>query len=157
MSDKKYRVYSEAFILEALALLKSSAKSASQIERDLGITPGMLLKWHHRYEVVAPKGQESALKLSHLEATKREARHLQREINEIATDVAILKKSSSYFLPKKRMKYIFIAAQEDQFQVNRMCSVLGVGRSGYYAWRKRTPVTREQAGTALLKMSVVKY
>jgi putative transposase len=50
------------------------------------------------------------------------------------------------------MKYIFMAAQEGQFQVNRMCHVLGVGRSGYYAWRKRTPSTREQANQALLAL-----
>ena len=50
------------------------------------------------------------------------------------------------------MKYTFIVAHEHQFQVNRMCRVLGVGRSGYYAWRKRTPSTRAQANEALLAL-----
>lgn len=50
------------------------------------------------------------------------------------------------------MKYTFIAAHEVQFQVKRMCRILGVKRSGYYAWRKRTPSTREQANQALLKL-----
>ena len=50
------------------------------------------------------------------------------------------------------MKYTFIAAHEGQFQVKRMCQVLGVQRSGYYAWRKRTPSTREQANQALLAL-----
>lgn len=48
------------------------------------------------------------------------------------------------------MKYTFMAANEQQFIVVRMCHVLGVKRSGYYAWRKRTPSTREQADQALL-------
>jgi putative transposase len=48
------------------------------------------------------------------------------------------------------MKYTFIAANAQHFQVKRMCHVLGVKRSGYYAWRKRTPSTREQADQALL-------
>lgn len=48
------------------------------------------------------------------------------------------------------MKYAFIAANEPQFHVRRMCQVLGVKRSGYYAWRKRKPSTREQADQALL-------
>jgi putative transposase len=48
------------------------------------------------------------------------------------------------------MKYTFIVAHETQFVVNRMCHVLGVGRSGYYAWRKRAPGTREEANQALL-------
>jgi transposase-like protein len=47
MDEKKtsYRKYAEEFKLEALELLKSSGKSAGQIERDLGITPGLLVKW----------------------------------------------------------------------------------------------------------------
>jgi putative transposase len=50
------------------------------------------------------------------------------------------------------MKYTFIAANTQRFQVKRMCHVLGVKRSGYYAWRKRTPSTREQADQALLEL-----
>ena len=50
------------------------------------------------------------------------------------------------------MKYTFIVAHEPQFQVSRMCRVLGVGRSGYYAWRKRSPSTRAQANQALLAL-----
>ena len=48
------------------------------------------------------------------------------------------------------MKYVFIAAHETQFQVKRMCRVLEVQRSGYYAWRKREPSTQSQANEALL-------
>jgi transposase InsO family protein len=50
------------------------------------------------------------------------------------------------------MKYIFMAAHETQFQIKRMCRMLGVRRSGYYAWRKRSPSTREQANQALLEL-----
>jgi transposase-like protein len=50
MEKKKHRVYTEEFKLEALGLLKSSGKSALQIERDLGITAGMLTKWRDRYQ-----------------------------------------------------------------------------------------------------------
>lgn len=44
MDEKKarYRKYTEDFELEARELLKSSGKSAGQIERDRGITPGLL-------------------------------------------------------------------------------------------------------------------
>jgi len=50
------------------------------------------------------------------------------------------------------MKYVFMAAHEGEFAVKRMCKVLNVKRSGYYAWRKRKPSTREQANQALLAM-----
>ena len=51
MSKKKYRKFSEDFKLEALQLLESSGKPKSQIERDLGISPGLLGKWRQRYHV----------------------------------------------------------------------------------------------------------
>jgi putative transposase len=50
------------------------------------------------------------------------------------------------------MKYTFMAAHEEQFHVKRMCQMLEVKRSGYYAWRKRAPSTREQANQALLEL-----
>jgi putative transposase len=50
------------------------------------------------------------------------------------------------------MKYTFIAAYEKEFCVQRMCRVLQVGRSGYYAWRRRKPSSREQANSALVEL-----
>ena len=55
------------------------------------------------------------------------------------------------------MKYTFMAAHEVQFQVQRMCRMLGVQRSGYYAWRKRAPSTREQANQALLELIAAEH
>ena len=50
------------------------------------------------------------------------------------------------------MKYTFIAAHTEQFPVQRMCRVLGVGRSGYYAWQRRSPSSRAQANQALVEL-----
>lgn len=55
------------------------------------------------------------------------------------------------------MKYTFVAAHEVQFQVKRMCRMLSVKRSGYYAWRKRMPSTREQANQALLELIAAEH
>jgi len=49
------------------------------------------------------------------------------------------------------MKYAFIAAHAGQFSIQRMCKVLRVGRSGYYAWTKRPPSARAQANQELLE------
>jgi putative transposase len=35
------------------------------------------------------------------------------------------------------IKYSFIAAHQEEFPIIRMCQVLPVSESGYYAWRKR--------------------
>jgi transposase len=100
MSEKKYRTYTEEFKREALELLKSSGKSAGQIERELGITAGMLLKWRDRYQVVAHENQGAKLEPSDLEAAKREIHRLQRELKEIAEEREILKKVVNIFSRK---------------------------------------------------------
>ena len=50
------------------------------------------------------------------------------------------------------MKYTFMAAHVGEFRMKRMCRVLRVGRSGYYAWRRRSPSTRAQANQALVAL-----
>lgn len=55
------------------------------------------------------------------------------------------------------MKYAFIAAHAGQFSIQRMCNVLRVGRSGYYAWVKRPASSRAQANQALLALIRVAY
>ncbi len=47
------------------------------------------------------------------------------------------------------MRYQFIQANQHEFPVRRMCSVLGVSSSGYYAWRERPVSPREQANQEL--------
>ena len=49
------------------------------------------------------------------------------------------------------MKYTFIADHQAEFHIQRMCRVLGVQRSGYYAWRRRTPSARAQANEVLVE------
>ena len=48
------------------------------------------------------------------------------------------------------MKYEFVTAHENEFGIARMCRVLGIGRSGYYAWRARSTSQRAQANEILV-------
>jgi putative transposase len=47
------------------------------------------------------------------------------------------------------MKYRFISAHRETFKVGRMCKLLNVSRSGYYAWRKRPESRRSRENRAL--------
>lgn len=49
------------------------------------------------------------------------------------------------------MKYAFIHDHRTQFPVTRMCQVLAVAPSGYYAWRRRPPSPRQQANDVLVE------
>ena len=102
MDEKKagYRKYPEEFKLEALELLKSSGKTARQIERELGITPGLLVKWRDRYQVISKNAEQVHLELSDMEAAKREIKRLQRRLAEVEEEREILKKTINIFSRK---------------------------------------------------------
>jgi transposase InsO family protein len=46
-------------------------------------------------------------------------------------------------------RYRFIAAQQTVYPIRRLCAVLQVSVSGFYAWLKRTPSRRAQANDEL--------
>jgi putative transposase len=48
------------------------------------------------------------------------------------------------------MRFRFIREHEEQYAIRRMCAVLDVSPSGYYAWRQRPPSKREMANQQLL-------
>jgi putative transposase len=47
------------------------------------------------------------------------------------------------------VKYAWIEEHRDRFQVTRMCSQLGVSRTGYCQWRTRAPSDRTMANAVL--------
>jgi putative transposase len=55
------------------------------------------------------------------------------------------------------MRFKFIEDHRDEFPVTRMCQVLVVSPSGYYAWRKRPPSAREMANQELFKKIEIVY
>lgn len=97
MEEKKYRKYTEVFKLEALTLLKNSQKKAGQIERELGITPGLLSKWQVRYQAVDNGKGGVHLTPSELEAAQAEIRRLERKLAEVEEERDILKKAVNIF------------------------------------------------------------
>jgi putative transposase len=48
------------------------------------------------------------------------------------------------------VKFQFIATHQDEFPVRRMCRMLRVSASAYYAWRSRPPSLRQSQNAALL-------
>jgi transposase len=91
---KKASIYSEEFKKEALHLLASSGKKKSEIERDLGLSHGLLRKWELRYQI---NPQNDKLERSEVEQLKAELRQVKRENAILRQEREILKKTVSIF------------------------------------------------------------
>ena len=94
---RNYKEYSEEFKLRALELVRRGEKSMGQIERDLGITPGLLGKWKARYQILDKEGEPDQLVPSDLEAAKSEIKRLQKELRIAEQEREILKKALNIF------------------------------------------------------------
>lgn len=49
----KYKQYTEEFKRDVLEMAANKERSVAQLERDLGITSGLVYKWRERYRVDA--------------------------------------------------------------------------------------------------------
>jgi len=93
-SNGKRRVYTGAFKQEAVALSKSSGKTMAEIERDLGLSKGLLKHWVRQAEAegtVAFPGQ------GRLKPEAEELRRLRRENEILRQERDILKKALVIF------------------------------------------------------------
>lgn len=86
---KSKRVYDEAFKRETLRLLETSGKPVAELERDLGITQGLLNKWKQRYQINPRTEQVEASSERQLET---ENRRLRRELEQVKAERELLKK-----------------------------------------------------------------
>ena len=88
------RTYTRAFKLQALDLANSGQKSINEIERDLGITPGLLHKWKARMKV---DGAQAFPGKGRLKEDEELIRRLKRENELLRQEREILKKALAIF------------------------------------------------------------
>ncbi len=92
MSNK--RTYPREFKVEAVALVRNSNKSVSEIERELGITPGLLAKWKQRLK---SDGGQAFPGKGRLKEDDELIRRLQRENELLRQERDVLKKALAIF------------------------------------------------------------
>ena len=94
--SKKNRHYSAEFKAQALQLLDSSGQTASEIERDLGITQGLLSRWKRKLEAGTGSVNQVALATEVLSA-EMQIKQLKRENAILCQERDILKKTVVIF------------------------------------------------------------
>ncbi|MDF9433128.1 IS3 family transposase [Chromohalobacter israelensis] len=140
-SMKKTRTrYSQDYKAEALALADRVGISAAA--RELGLQPSQLYQWR-------AKAQQQQSASAREQALADENARLKRQLAEKSEELEINKKGGRVLRQAPQVKYAFIHQHRQTFSIQRMCGVLGVARSGYYAWRQRdgepSPRRRQQA------------
>ena len=97
MLEKK--TYTEEFKREALRLLESSGKPVATLERELGLSHGLLRGWRKRFRV---NGSNDSLELSNMEQLKAELRRVKRELEIVQQERDIRQKTVSIFSQESR-------------------------------------------------------
>jgi len=132
--ERKNRIYPEEFKLEALEMLKTSGKSAGQIERELGITPGLLTKWRARFQIIQNGSEPAHLGPKDLDAAKCRDTTPEARIGCIRRGARNPKKAVGLLHSGARERYKMIDTLKKTYRMSLLCKVLEVSRSGYYAW-----------------------
>jgi transposase len=95
---KQKREYPEVFKEEAISLLDSSGRSASDIERELGITAGLLSRWSRKQKRRTGQGIVVGSPQAVPDGPLAErVRQLERENARLRQEKEILKKAVAIF------------------------------------------------------------
>jgi transposase len=99
MSKKQPKKYSKEFKMETLALARSSDKTDSQLERELGLSRGCLYNWRKEVE---REGEQAFPGKGRLKADEEYVRGLERELAVVQQEREILKKALAIFTRSQR-------------------------------------------------------
>ena len=91
--------YPDEFKREALNLAAQPGMKVAQVERDLGIAPGLIYKWRQRLRL---DENSDELKPSAERETVAEIRRLQHELSIAREERDILKKAIQVFSQERR-------------------------------------------------------
>jgi transposase len=88
--------YTKEFKLEAIRMYENSERPGSEIERELGITSGLLSKWKQKLDKL-PRKEEAFPGNGKMMDTEGRIRQLERENLQLRQDKEILKKVLEMF------------------------------------------------------------
>lgn len=94
--NRKLRYYPPEFKREALAMLATGEHTMAQLERELGITAGLLRQWKRRAEQTRGHVSPNEIPVTS-EAAKARIRELERENARLRQEREILKKAMAIF------------------------------------------------------------
>lgn len=129
----KKRTFTPEFKKEAVALVNEQGYTIAKAAASLGISDRTLRGW------VVGTRQQSESELN--EDERAELKRLRKENKELRLEKDILKKGECLLCEAHVVRYLFIRDLAGEFGVRRLCRVMRVSSSAWYAWQKRPVVT----------------
>jgi putative transposase len=144
--------YPPEFRREAIRLVRASDEEhpIPGIAREIGVSDGTLRNWVNQDEI--DSGQREGLTTQE----KEELRKLRREVKFLRQEKEILRKATAFFAREEILKVgeHLQAHRRGEGQLpggDALCRMLGVSKSGYYAWRGRPPSKRTRQDALLIE------
>ncbi|NKY12590.1 IS3 family transposase, partial [Cellulomonas hominis] len=111
---------------------------------DGSATPSPLRSKSAAASSTAPVGESPQERIARLEARVRE---LEVETTKLSTERAILQQAAKYFGRGDALvsRFQFVADNSATYPVKRLCELVQVERSSYYAWKAGAPARAERA------------
>src|SRR5882762_3586990 len=142
-SMTQQRRFTKEFEEEAVRLVQTSGRTQREIAGDLGIGLSTLVRPESGSARYRPSGSGER---SHggVEAASAGER-------DPSPGAGYPEEGHRFFRPGgKSMRFALIDGAKAEFPVHRLCRVLGVSQSGYFAWRSRPACRRQRDDVVLL-------
>ncbi|QGT78990.1 IS3 family transposase [Guyparkeria halophila] len=128
--------YPDEFKVEAVKQVTERGRRVKEVAEHLGVSQHSLYAWIRRYQQPDETKQKE-------QAQADEIRRLKAQLRDVTDERDILKKAGRVLRQAVRVRYAFIKDHERAHPVRRLCRLMDVHPSGYYAW-KRQPDSRRQ-------------
>ncbi|WP_390890979.1 IS3 family transposase [Dactylosporangium matsuzakiense] len=156
--------YSAEFRADAIALYRSRpGTTIAKLAGDLGVNAETLRNWIRAddrdrgaastartgsgtgRETAAGPGSGTAA--ADLDEVEQENAALRRRVRELEEERDILRKAARYFAGGDALvnRFQFVADHSGRHGVKRLCQILGVARSSFYAWQAAAPARQARA------------
>ncbi|MEH6669510.1 MULTISPECIES: IS3 family transposase [Halopseudomonas] len=135
--------YTEEFKIEAVKQVADRGHSVAEVAARLGVSAHSLYQWLKRYDKPTAQRQQD-------DDLQAENRRLKAELKRVSEERDILKKGHRVLRQRVRLRYAFIQSQVDKYPVRRLCKMMKVHPSGYYAWCRNKLSDRAREDQRLL-------
>jgi transposase-like protein len=162
MRREKPNTYTAEFKQSAVRLANASSQPVTQVAKELGINVNTLHTWIGKYSKAKATDKPERTD-DHL---YDELKRLRKEVTRLTEERDLLiptrgtRKSRGVFMPfrvlceRTTVRYAWIQQYTADFCVNRLCRLMAVSRSTYYAWLNRSPTMTEKNDHILTEIIV---